>query len=213
MGALLLRLSDNARWYAQSERSAIARAPFALEICLNLSGRGVAKDGFRLLHESGEACGVIYGDVGQHLAVELDSGGLETVDELRVADVVDLGGGIDAHDPERAELAFFLLASAVSELQSALYGFLRCLVELRFCEEITAGALENLFAAVVAFCSTFYAGHCLVLLLVLRYAAGGRMRRPMACTVTSSLACFLIARAVFVQTGGPSALALCADQA
>src|SRR5271170_5945224 len=151
-------------------------ALLCFEIRLNLGCSGVAEGGLSLLHECGEAGSVIYSDVRQHLAVELDSGGLKTVDELRVADVVDLGRGIDAHDPERAVLALLLFASAVGELQSALDGFLRCLVELRLSKEITACALEDLLAAVVTFCSTFYAGHCLVLLLVLRCAAGGRMR-------------------------------------
>src|SRR5271170_1136735 len=150
-------------------------ALLCFEIRLNLGCSGVAEGGLSLLHECGEAGSVIYSDVRQHLAVELDSGGLKTVDELRVADVVDLGRGVDAHDPERAVLALLLLASAVGELQSALDSFLRCLVELRLGEEITACSLEYLLAAVVAFCSTFYTGH-LVLLLVLRCAAGGRMR-------------------------------------
>ena len=54
---------------------------------------------------------------------------------------------------------FFLLAADVGEFETALHGFLRCLVELGFGEEVTAGSLEDLFAAVIAFCATFYAGH------------------------------------------------------
>src|SRR5208337_3419870 len=42
---------------------------------------------------------------------------------------------------------------------AALYGLLRCLVQLRFREEITAGAFQNLLAAVTPLGATFYAGH------------------------------------------------------
>src|ERR1700761_8371632 len=139
-----------------------------------------------LADEGGEAGGVVHCDVGENLAVEVDIRLLEAVDELRVADAVDLGGGIDTHDPERAVLTLLLLAAAVGELESALDGFLRCLVELRFGKEITAGALEDLFAAVVAFCSTFYAGHCVFSVLIASY---WRLEAG-AFAVTSSLACF-----------------------
>src|SRR6185312_5820122 len=111
---------------------------------------------------------------------EFDSGGLEAVDELRVADAVELGGGVDAHDPERAILALFLLAARVGELHAALDGFLGGLVELGFCEEITACALQDFFAAVTAFGSTFNAGHCCFSFLDFGQAAGGRWTSSLA---------------------------------
>ncbi len=61
-----------------------------------------------LVGQLGEARGVVDGDVGEDLAVELDAGLLEPVDELRVAGAVELGGGGDADNPERAELALLL---------------------------------------------------------------------------------------------------------
>ena len=95
------------------------------------------------------------------------------MDELRVSDAVGLGCGIDAHDPERAELALLLFASAVSELHAALDGFLGCLVELGFGEEVAAGALQDFLAAVGAFGSTFDAWHASFLLVCCGSAAGG----------------------------------------
>src|SRR6185437_4254018 len=47
----------------------------------------------------------------------------------------------------------------VGKLEAALYGFLRCLVELGFRQEIAACAFQNLFAAVMPLSSTFYAWH------------------------------------------------------
>src|SRR6185437_2933580 len=146
------------------KQKAAKLAALCLNLVRKLRGGGLCQRCLGLLDEGGEACRVVHGNVGQDFAVELDSGCLEAVDELRVADAVDFSGGIDAHDPERAVLALLLLASAVSELHAALDGFLGGLVELGFCEEVTAGALQNFLAAVVAFGSTFYAGHGAALL-------------------------------------------------
>ena len=101
----------------------------------------------------------MHGNVGQDLAVQLVAGLLQAIDQLRIAKVVKLSCGRDAHDPQRAELALLLFATRVSELQATLYGLLRCLVELRFCEEVAACSLENLLPAVTPLGTTFYAGH------------------------------------------------------
>ena len=70
-------------------------------LCLSLRRLG-------LFCQLGKAGGVLHGDVGQDLAVQLDAGLLQSVDELRVAGAVQLGGGGDADDPQRAELALLL---------------------------------------------------------------------------------------------------------
>src|SRR5690242_11811242 len=57
--------------------------------------------------------GVGYGDIGQHLAVDLDIGLLETEDELAVRQPVQARRGIDAGDPQAAEVA--LLDATVTE--------------------------------------------------------------------------------------------------
>src|SRR6202030_1782308 len=101
----------------------------------------------------------VNGEFGQDLAVKFYAGQLKTVNELRVADAVELGGGADAEDLKGADLTLLLLAADVGEFETASDGLLRCLVELGFGEEVAAGSLEDLFAAVVAFCATFYAGH------------------------------------------------------
>ena len=80
--------------------------------------------------ERGEGGCVVDGEVGQNLSIQVDTTQLKTVDELRIADPVELGGCADADDPEPAELALLLLAADVSEFETAFNGFLRCLVEL-----------------------------------------------------------------------------------
>ena len=61
----------------------------------------------------------------QHLAIEFYSGLLQSVDELAVADSVQLSGGVDAYDPDGTVLALLLLATRVSELESALDALFR----------------------------------------------------------------------------------------
>src|SRR3954463_13339261 len=86
--------------------------------------------GFRLLGQLRKARRIFQGDVGEHLAVELDACSLQSVDEVAVGKAVQAGCGADTDDPDGAELALLLFASGVGELQSALHRFLRSLVEL-----------------------------------------------------------------------------------
>jgi hypothetical protein len=110
-------------------------------------GRGGAS-GLGDFGEGGETGGIVGGDVGEDLTVEGVAGELEAVDEGGVAHAVLESGGADADDPKRAILALLLLAAGVGELESALDGFLSGLVELGFGEEVAAGALEDLAAAI-----------------------------------------------------------------
>ena len=119
------------------------------------------------------------GNVGQDFAIELIAGLLEAADELRVACAVQLGGGGDAHDPERAKLTLLLAAAGVGELESALDGFLRCLVELGFGKEVTARPIEDLFAAVVTLSAAFDARHGCCSFLRYGSAAGGKGDEPL----------------------------------
>ena len=52
-----------------------------------------------LLDQLGKVCSIMNGDIGEDLAIELDAGLLEAVDELRVAGSIQLAGSRDAHDP------------------------------------------------------------------------------------------------------------------
>src|SRR3954452_14713105 len=65
------------------------------------------------LSKTSEGLGVAHGDVGQHLAVELDLGQAQAVHQLAVAHALLAGGGVDPLDPQAAELALAVLAVAV----------------------------------------------------------------------------------------------------
>src|ERR1700687_1748112 len=111
---------------------------FTLARCLPLSS---GESGFSLANQVGKARSIMDGDVGQDLAVELDACHLQTVNELRIAETAELGGGVDAHDPKRTVLALLLLTAGEGEFEAALYGFLGCLIELGLSEEVPTGAL------------------------------------------------------------------------
>src|SRR3954452_18930416 len=65
------------------------------------------------LGKSAERLGVAHGDVGQHLAVQLDARQLQAVDERRVRHALGARGGVDARDPEAAEVPLAVAAVAV----------------------------------------------------------------------------------------------------
>src|SRR5690606_11216856 len=70
----------------------------------------------RLLGQGREPGRVVHGDVRQHLAVQGDAGLGQPVHETAVAQPVGAGGGIDARDPQAAEIALLLLAVDVGVL-------------------------------------------------------------------------------------------------
>src|SRR4051794_3392138 len=81
-----------------------------------LVGRSGRSAGRRLsggLGKASEGLGVADGDVGQHLAVQLDAGQLEPVHEGPVAHPVLPRGGVDAGDPQAAEVALAVAAIAI----------------------------------------------------------------------------------------------------
>src|SRR5580700_7193738 len=130
-----------------------------LVCCNSVNLGGCAQSGLRLPDQRGESGCVVHGEIGEHLAIQLDAGLLQAVDQLRVRDAVDLRGGVDAHNPDGAVLPLLALAAAVGKLQPALDSFLRCLVQLGFGEEVAARPFQDFLAAVIAFCPTFYARH------------------------------------------------------
>ena len=56
-------------------------------------------------------------NIGQHLAVEIDPGQLQPVDEGRIGQPVQTGTGIDALDPKPTEVALFGATVAIGVLQ------------------------------------------------------------------------------------------------
>src|SRR5581483_900408 len=102
--------------------------------------------GLRLRGDGAEGRRVADREVGEHLAVELDSGLRAPVDELVVRQPVHAGGSVDARDPEPAERALLDLAVAVRVdervldllLGVAVMGVVEPPVALRLLEDLAA---------------------------------------------------------------------------
>src|SRR5215211_5104838 len=95
------------------------------------------------LGKTSERLGVADGDVGEHLAVELDAGLAQAVHELAVAHALAASGGVDTHDPEAAKVALAVAAVAVGigvRLEQRLLSPLVARVRLA---AIALGALER----------------------------------------------------------------------
>src|SRR4051794_31237463 len=69
-----------------------------------------------LLDNFRERGGIVIGDGGQHLAVDLDLGLLQAVDEPAVGEPVLAHRGVDALDPQTAEVALLVAPVAVGVL-------------------------------------------------------------------------------------------------
>src|SRR3979409_2479245 len=93
--------------------------------------------------KASERLGVADGDVGQHLAVELDLGQLQAVHQLAVAHALLAGGGVDALDPQAAELALAVLAVAVGVGARLEQLLLRPLVARVLLAAVALGALQH----------------------------------------------------------------------
>src|SRR5579883_24056 len=72
--------------------------------------------GFRLLRDRAERLEVVHGEIREHLAVDGDAGLLQAVHQPAVGQAELARRGVDAHDPQRAELALLLLAADVGVL-------------------------------------------------------------------------------------------------
>src|SRR3954452_6012588 len=80
------------------------------------------------LGKASERLGVAHGDVGEDLAIQLDAGQLEAVHERAVAHAVLARGGVDAGDPQAAEVALAVAAVAIRVGVRLDEGFLGALV-------------------------------------------------------------------------------------
>ena len=76
------------------------------------------------LDQRGKALRVINCHLGQHLAVQVDAGALETEHKLAVGQTVEACCRVDTGNPDTAELALALTAACVCRSQRAHHGLL-----------------------------------------------------------------------------------------
>ena len=100
---------------------------------------------FHLVDDSLEGFGVVEGEVGENFAVDLDACLVDETHELGVAEVVHTGCGVDALDPECAEVALLVLTVTVSVGKT----FFPCVLGygpyVTAASEVAAGEFEDFF--------------------------------------------------------------------
>src|SRR6187431_2555221 len=115
-------------------------------------GRGSGERGLGLLDDGDEGGGLVDGEVGEDLAVDLDAGEVEAVDQARVgkARVMLTDRGVDALDPQGAEGALADLAVAGRVLERLVDRLLGGAVVGRAGAVIAGGLLDDLTVPRVA---------------------------------------------------------------
>src|SRR5580704_15295130 len=93
-------------------------------------------------NQRGESFRVMHRHVRQNLAVDLDAAELEPVNQLAVGGAVVAGGGSDALNPQRAEVALAISPVAITIAQRAVHRLFRRPVELSLREEKPFGVFE-----------------------------------------------------------------------
>ena len=114
---------------------------------------------FRLVGESRKANGVIYCDIGENFAIQIDAGLLQTADESAVGKTNLAARRIDAHNPQRPKIALLEAASNVSIFEGFLDGFLSRSIKLRLCKKKTLCPSKGLVAVIPPVSSSFYSWH------------------------------------------------------
>ena len=76
----------------------------------NLNRLGV----LHLLNNSLESCGIVEGEIGEHLTVHFYARLVDETHELGVRQILLAGGSVDTLNPQSAEIALLILAVAVS---------------------------------------------------------------------------------------------------
>jgi len=85
---------------------------------------------FRFFDKTYESGGIVNRNISQNLAVQIDSGTLQAAYEFAVGNSGGAAPGVDAHNPERPEIALFQPAADIAVSERLFDGFLRGAVQL-----------------------------------------------------------------------------------
>ncbi len=94
-----------------------------------------------------EGCGVIQSEVGENLAVDLDTGFVDEAHELGVRKILLTCGCVDTLNPKSAEVALFVLAVAVGVGKTFFPSVLGNGPHVAAATEVTTGEFQNFLAA------------------------------------------------------------------
>ena len=100
-----------------------------------------------MVDDSLESLGIVEGEVGKDLAVDLDTGLRQLVDELAVVHIVLAHGGVDTDDPQAAEIALLVSSVAISVGLTLLVRVLRHSPHVLSRAELTFGLLQDFLSS------------------------------------------------------------------
>ena len=95
------------------------------------------------LHDGLESLGVVHGQVGEHLAVDLDTSLGEFAHQDRITHTLQTSGGIDTLNPQAAEVALLVTTIAVGIGQTLLPGILCYCPNILTGSKIATGKFQN----------------------------------------------------------------------
>ena len=90
---------------------------------------------------------MIHTEVSEDLTVDVDAICMEQTHELRVAQALQTGSGIDTHNPKSAEVALVVTTIAECVSQTLLPGILSNGPHILAGTNVTSGEAENLLAS------------------------------------------------------------------
>src|SRR5512140_769059 len=133
-----------------------------------------AEAGLRLHHELCERRLVEHGDIGQHLAVDIDCRLLQAVHEHAVAHALLASRRIDTGDPQGTELTLLLATVTVGILACLHHRLFGDAIYVLSATAVTLGLGENLLVTCARYYTTFNSWHDLLLMRM----ASWRARTP-----------------------------------
>ena len=104
------------------------------------------RDLFHLFNDGLEGLRIVQSEVGQHFAVDFDTGLVELVHEHAVRHVVSTDGCVDTDDPQAAEVTLLVSSVAISVGLSLFVGVFRHSPDILSGSELTFGFLEDFLA-------------------------------------------------------------------
>ncbi len=99
------------------------------------------------LNDGLESGGIVESEVGEDLAVDFDTALVDQAHELAVREVFEACRSVDTLNPERAEVALFILAVAVSVGKTFFPGVLGNGPYVTTASEVTAGEFQDFLSA------------------------------------------------------------------
>jgi len=115
--------------------------------------------GFGAGYKRLEPRGVVNGNICQNFPIQFDARPFQSADKFAVRDFRYAARGVDAHNPQRAEIALLQPPPYVSVTKRFLDGFLRGTVQLGFCKKETLGAAQGFMAVIPPSGTSFDSWH------------------------------------------------------